>query len=67
MKTLLKSSRDHLISGKVRYGPRGGGIDYDYPNKSYWYSVDYEWSGNGRWKYCAFDRDIWLMMYDDGG
>ena len=29
----------------------GDALDCDNPNKSYWYSVEYEWSASGQWKY----------------
>jgi len=45
----------------------GGALDYKDPNKSYWYSVDYEWNTEGRWKYCAYNDKLQLMMYDDAG
>ena len=43
----------------------GGALDYDDPNKSYWYSVEYKWSASGRWKYCAFDNELVMMMFND--
>ena len=36
-------------------------------NKSYWYSIGYEWSSNSQWKYCEFDDNLELTMYDDKG
>ena len=45
----------------------GGALDCKDPNKSYWYSVDYEWNVEGRWKYCAYNDNLKLMMYDDAG
>ena len=45
----------------------GGALDCKDPNKSYWYAVDYEWNAAGRWKYCAYNEDLKLMMYDDVG
>ena len=45
----------------------GGDLDCDDPNKNYWYNIDYELNVKGRWKYCAYDEDLWLMLYDDVG
>jgi len=46
----------------------GESLDCDDPNKSYWYSIDYnEWNSNGCWKYCAYDDDLEFMMYDEKG
>ena len=45
----------------------GGALDCDDRNRIYWYGIDYEWNTNGRWKYCAFDIILKLMMYDDSG
>ena len=45
----------------------GGALDCKDPNKSYWYAVDYEWNAAGRWKYCAYNENLKLMMYDDVG
>ena len=43
----------------------GGALDCKGPNKSYWYSVDYEWNNEGQWKYCNFNDKLKLIMYDD--
>ena len=45
----------------------GGALDCDDPNKSYWYSIDYEWNKHGRWKYCEFNDDLELTMNTDKG
>ena len=45
----------------------GGALDCDDPNKSYWYSIDYEWNKHGRWKYCEFNDDLELTMNNDKG
>ena len=45
----------------------GGVLDCEDPNKGYWYSVDYEWTENGWWRYCTFNNDLVLMMFYDTG
>ena len=45
----------------------GGSLDYDDSNKSYWYSVDYEWSENDRWRYYTFKFFIVFTMFDANG
>ena len=42
-------------------------LDCDDPNKSYWYSINYEWNIHERWKYCNLNDDLKLVMYNDGG
>ena len=45
----------------------GGALDCDDPNKIYWCIIDYERNSNRRWKYCVYDEDLRLMIYDDVG
>jgi len=42
-------------------------IDYDDPNKNYWYSIDYEWNNNNSWTYFDFNESLELTIDNDKG